>query len=877
MIEFADSFWLFLLPVAVVLLVLLFWIDRRGRRASIRRFASGRLVSDLLDSYSPTRKRLKNILLVVAFALLFLSLARPQWGHTWTESRSRGIDLVFALDSSRSMLANDIKPNRLIRAKLAIEDFVNRLEGDRIGLVAFSGSAFLQCPLTLDYDAFFQSLDAVDTNVISAGGTDLAAALQESEAAFSSDNNYKILILITDGEDLEGSGVAQAREAAENGVTVYTVGVGTPEGSPIPLRTRAGSVQYVRDADGRVVHSKLDPETLETIAEETGGFYVNLGPTGYGLEQVLEAGVGSIPEEEISSQLQRTPIERFQWPLAVALLLLVMEPLIGTRRKNWRIRTGSGASAAIIAILSAVGLASPPQASAARIPVQSLPFIPSAGLAQTLETEPRPQADPAESQSSGTPSPGGESAFAQTIRQNPADPVARFNRGTELYEDGLYGQAAKSFTEALRLSRDFAFQADSFYNLGNTRFQEGAEGLAEKAPQALTQEAQGVVRENQPAIRTGEQILRSARAGQIPPQQQIQGAIGALEQREEATTGGIDTLAAGLASENAVKALWQRSLNDFESALELTPEHEDARFNLDFVKDRTAALTGQIKQQEQLKKTQEEQKTRIRELIEELRELLDPQQNQDQNQQQDQQDRNQRNQEQNQDQQQQDQQQYQREQQQQNQDSQQGQRNQQQQQDSSQGRDSQDQSESPQGSEAQEQENANGEEQDTEDTSREGQDRAGEEEESPDEAGTEDQPGDQGDQRTDSGDESTPEDEGRGPEEAGTAEAGSGPEEEQPSETPSGAGGEEDGEEQDSIQLGEEQAENLAEEREEAEAAAREAASGSEEQGEERVLGVMSAEDAARLLDSLKNSERKLPFAGSGSEGAANRGNERNW
>ncbi|MFP4494210.1 MAG: VWA domain-containing protein, partial [Puniceicoccaceae bacterium] len=625
MIEFADRFWLLLLPFALALVLLLFHIDRKGRRASIRRFASDRLVGELVRSYSPLRKRFKNGLLLLAAALLFLALARPQWGHTWSESRSRGIDVVFALDSSRSMLATDIKPNRLIRAKLAIEDFVNQLEGDRIGLVAFAGNAFLQCPLTLDYGAFFQSLEAVDTNVISAGGTDLAAALREAEAAFSSDNNFRIVILITDGEDLEESGVRQAGEAAERGVTVYAVGVGTEEGGPIPLRTRAGATTYVRDEDGNVVHSRLDSDTLERIASETGGFFVELGPTGYGLEQVLEAGIGSIPEEEISSQLQRTAIERFQWPLAAAVFLLLVEPLVGTRRGRGLRLPGRRAAVAAVAL----GLLPlPPFPAAGQVEPET---DPPAGDASAPAPEPDDE-PPAPEPDDERPAPA--SPFARAVRENPADPVAYFNHGTELYDAGDYSAAAERFTEAIRLSSDFPFQADAFYNLGNTRFQEGSAGFEGAPPEAVTEQATAVMAENDPPMRNGEGILETARAGRTPPQDAIRSAIGALEQRETTTDEAIDTLSSALASENATRDLWRRAINDFESALELAPDHRDARHNLGFVKKQTAALTSEIAAQNELKKGQEQQLDRIRTLIEELRELLEEQENQDQQQEQ---------------------------------------------------------------------------------------------------------------------------------------------------------------------------------------------------------------------------------------------------
>lgn len=331
--DFQNTIWLWIGLTALLVYLVLLVIDRAARHAAIRTFASGRLVAELLRSYSPFRRRIKYLLLGVALLLLFFSMARPQWGYDWRETRTRGVDIIFALDTSRSMLAQDIRPNRLIRAKLAIEDFVTRLEGDRIGLIAFAGEAFLQVPLTLDYNAFLQTLEVMDTDVIPLGGTDIAMAISEAQAAFPKNDNYKIMILLSDGEDLGEQGILQAREAAADGIVIYTVGIGSEEGVPIPVRTPQGTTDYIRDRSGAVVHTRLDAETLQSIAEVTNGFYVPLGPTADGLNVIYEAGLASIPREDIKAQLEQNPIERYQWFLALALLLLMIEPLIGTRRK----------------------------------------------------------------------------------------------------------------------------------------------------------------------------------------------------------------------------------------------------------------------------------------------------------------------------------------------------------------------------------------------------------------------------------------------------------------------------------------------------------------------------------------------------------------
>ncbi|MEM8550549.1 MAG: VWA domain-containing protein, partial [Verrucomicrobiota bacterium] len=248
---FATPIWLYAIPVLVLVLWLIFHAAARARLKQLGSFAAIRLRDELLRSVSPSRRRFKQILMVVGLVLVFSALARPQHGFSWRDTPSRGIDVLFVLDTSKSMLAQDIRPNRLERAKYAVLDFIDRLEGDRIGLVAFAGNAFLQCPLTLDYDAFRLSLDAVDTEIIAQGGTDIARALAEAENAFEQEKNHKIIILMTDGEDLEQSGVDYARESAQRGVTIYTVGVGTAEGQLIPIASRSGQIEYLRDSDGR--------------------------------------------------------------------------------------------------------------------------------------------------------------------------------------------------------------------------------------------------------------------------------------------------------------------------------------------------------------------------------------------------------------------------------------------------------------------------------------------------------------------------------------------------------------------------------------------------------------------------------------------------
>ena len=327
--------WLLLAVVAPVLLAVLHRHAAVKRKQQLAQIASPRFVDELAVSHSPVRRRIKNFLLLLAFALAGVALARPQWGELKSNSQWLGEDVVFVLDCSNSMLATDVRPNRLQRAKLAILDFVRQHGRGRVGLVAFAGGAFLQCPLTLDYDAFENALQAVDEKTIPIAGTDIGLALKEANHAMEKASRRKLVVLLTDGEDLENGGVATARSLGTNGVVVFTVGIGSPAGSEIQILNAAGQLELVRDASGQAVRSRLDDKTLTAIAQATGGNYYPLGPVGEGLAKVRLA----VETLDASAGLNRTRsrgVERYYWPVAAALVLMVAESLIGTRRGKRR-------------------------------------------------------------------------------------------------------------------------------------------------------------------------------------------------------------------------------------------------------------------------------------------------------------------------------------------------------------------------------------------------------------------------------------------------------------------------------------------------------------------------------------------------------------
>jgi len=331
--QWRDPTSLAALLLVPALAAFLAWSARR-RRVALERFVASPLQSVVVPDLDPRRRRVRAALLCGAVLALALALAGPMWGFRWQQVQREGIDLIVAIDTSRSMLATDVKPNRLARAKLAVQDLLSHLSGDRVGLVAFAGTAFLQCPLTLDFGAFTQSLDAIEAGIIPRGGTSLAAAIDTALAGFEGrQSEHQALVLITDGEDNDGQVKEAAKRAADRGIKIYTVGIGTTEGELIPL-TNGG---FVKDRKGQVVKSRLDETTLQQIATDTGGAYLHATDTAFGLTELYRDYISSMEKRELASTLERRYEHRFQWPLAVAFVLLVGEPLIGDRR---RVRAG---------------------------------------------------------------------------------------------------------------------------------------------------------------------------------------------------------------------------------------------------------------------------------------------------------------------------------------------------------------------------------------------------------------------------------------------------------------------------------------------------------------------------------------------------------
>lgn len=330
--HFAEPAWLWVAVLGSLALLALQWYSARARRRQLGKIAAPAFVATLTRSHSPARRAIKHVMQVLAVAALGLAMARPQWGIQETAGQVLGQDTLFVLDCSRSMLATDVAPNRLQRSKLALLDFVQRHGRGRVGLVAFAGQAFLQCPLTFDYGAFREALLAVDEKTIPVMGTDIGRALDEGFRALDKNQRQKILVVVTDGEDLEKSGVREAETLAQQSVVVYTIGVGTPAGSEIQLLNQQGRPELLRDNKGEIVRSRLDEKTLEEIGRVTRGAYYPLGALGEGLARVRLALEELNPEGRGPGR--KLGIDRFHFPLAAALALLACESLLGTRRRS---------------------------------------------------------------------------------------------------------------------------------------------------------------------------------------------------------------------------------------------------------------------------------------------------------------------------------------------------------------------------------------------------------------------------------------------------------------------------------------------------------------------------------------------------------------
>ena len=320
-----------LIPVVALFL---FWVHKK-RQKTLAQLGNPRLIARLSANIYWNGRRWRRILRLAALALLIIAAARPQWGSEVREIEQEGLQVIVALDVSQSMLAEDIKPSRLDRAKLEIADLTERLDGDEIGLVLFSGASFVQVPLTTDYLTALNYLESAGPDIISRPGTVIGEAIQTATNAFDTSlNNQKVLIVMTDGEYQETDPLAAAQAAADEGILIYTIGFGTPEGEPVPETNQYGDiVGYKQDQNGQVVLSKLDESSLQTVAQTGGGKYYRATAGGGELDSLL-GEIDNLQRAQLASRFETTYIERFQIFLALALAALLISEFIPDRKSS---------------------------------------------------------------------------------------------------------------------------------------------------------------------------------------------------------------------------------------------------------------------------------------------------------------------------------------------------------------------------------------------------------------------------------------------------------------------------------------------------------------------------------------------------------------
>jgi Ca-activated chloride channel family protein len=449
---------LLVLPPALYLFL---WWSARKRRELMSAFVQARLLPDLTAGLAPERERWTRRLLVTTLTLTIIALARPQWGFTWEESKQKGLDVIVAIDTSKSMLAEDIAPNRLARAKLAALDLMGQAKSDRLGLVAFAGVAFLSCPMTFDDAAFRQSVDSLDVNTMPQGGTALAEAIHTAAGAFKEGDNYKVLVLFTDGEDQDTGAVDAAKQAAESGVRIFTVGIGSGEGTLLSVRDGKGRTDYIRDEAGNPVMSKLNEKLLNDIAAAGNGFYLPL-KGAKAMETLYANGLAPLPKTEEQTKLYKRYHEQYHWFLALAVLLLIVEFLLPNRA---RVKQASKSNVIngtkpvkVAAVIFALGVMA---LSASATPATAMKDFRAGKFAEA------------------------QKEFERLITlDKKGDLRLTFNAGVAAYRGTNYDAAITHFNNTLT-AKDVKLQQAAYFNLGNCHFSQGTEakdldGMQEK-------------------------------------------------------------------------------------------------------------------------------------------------------------------------------------------------------------------------------------------------------------------------------------------------------------------------------------------------------------------------------------------------------------
>ncbi|MCD4795738.1 MAG: VWA domain-containing protein, partial [Candidatus Cloacimonetes bacterium] len=330
--HWANPYLLFFLLLIPIFLIYL-GIANHRRKKNFEKFAENRFYDYYMQQFSTFHWSLKNVIFVFAIFFLIIAIARPQWNKEVQIVKKEGIDIVVCIDVSKSMDAGDIKPSRIDRAKDQISLFIDQLKGDRIAIIAFAGKSFVQCPPTNDYGAAKLFLNLLDTETVPSYGTDIGGAISKSLELFGEEEKHKVIIIVSDGEDLETNAVKIAEEASQKNAIIYTLGVGSPEGSTIPIRDKSGNVVYAKDDKGNIILTKLDISTLTQIAKLGNGRFFPITPQQSEIFEIMK-NINTIEKKKFDSREFVRYKEQYKYFVIVAIILLLIESTILYKKKT---------------------------------------------------------------------------------------------------------------------------------------------------------------------------------------------------------------------------------------------------------------------------------------------------------------------------------------------------------------------------------------------------------------------------------------------------------------------------------------------------------------------------------------------------------------
>lgn len=443
--RFADE--KVLIGLAVIpLLLILYIITRRLQKRQLQKWGDQLLLNRLMPDFSSTRTFIKFVIWILAFGIMILALARPQFGTKLSEVKRKGIEMIIALDVSNSMMAEDIQPNRLENAKMAISRLVDRLENDKIGLIVFAGDAYIQMPVTTDYMAAKLFLNSINTQIVPKQGTAIGSAIHLAMRSFTPNSDKsRAIVIITDGEDHEEDAVAAAKEAAAAGIIIHTIGIGSAQGVPIPVTSASGQKDYRTDYEGQVIISKLNEDLLRQIAAAGDGTYVRATASRTGLTAILDE-MNKMEKQEIQMKVYSEFDEQFVYYAGFAIFLLLIDFSLNSRKNKWLQSKMKNLFICLILLSSALTLKAQPGRGEIR---------------QGNRYFKKEKFDTA------------ELAYRKALEEKKVNKIAEFNLGDALYRQKKFEEAGHQFEAAASNEVVKTNSAKAYHNLGNSLLQAG--------------------------------------------------------------------------------------------------------------------------------------------------------------------------------------------------------------------------------------------------------------------------------------------------------------------------------------------------------------------------------------------------------------------